>query len=201
MKNKWEFPTIRRCDLIPDWLIAYRLGLPEKEGPGATHFFLDDFRFEAIWNNPEGSREHLATKIVLSPDFSLYRDWPLALQIWNTYRNRWCGAFWHSRGYSVIPTISWSGAESYNFCFAGIEPGGVVAIGTVGLERDEATRSYFHAGFQEMMRSLSPTTILCYGKVPESVSQLANIITYPTLWDKKRKEIAHGKARRILNTV
>ncbi len=200
MKNNWEFPTIKRTHIIPDWLIAYRLQSPIKKGISATHFFLDDFRFEPIWNNPEGSREHLATEVVLSPDFSLYRDWPLALQIWNTYRNRWCGAFWQSQGYSVIPTVSWSGPESYDFCFEGCEPGGVVAITTVGLERNEATRSYFHAGFYEMIQRLSPKTVLCYGKMEESVRntlgarQLANIITYPTLWDKKRKEIAKTKA-------
>ena len=193
IKDKWNFPVIRSDNLIPDWLIGYRQPIKKKCGIGATHFFLDDFRFESVWNDPEGSLKHLKTEVVLSPDFSLYQDWPLALQIWNTYRNRWCGAFWQSRGYSVIPTVSWSAPESYQFCFAGLEAGGVVAIGTVGLEKDDATRSYFHAGFVEMMNRLSPTTVLCYGQVPDSVRhalvarQLAEIISYPTFWDKKRE--------------
>ena len=195
MKTKADFPTIKNEHCIPDWLIAYRRRLPKSEGVGATHFFLDDFRFESIWSNPEGSLKHLKTEVVLSPDFSLYQDWPLALQIWNTYRNRWCGAFWQSKGYKVIPTVSWSGPESYDFCFAGLEPGGVVAVGTVGLEKDnEIIRNYFHIGFIEMMNRLKPKTVLSYGQIPTlrqaqraaSVSQ-AKIITYPTFWEKKRK--------------
>lgn len=188
MKSKWKFPVIKGVEVVPDWLIAYRRRLPSKSGVGATHFFLDDFRFESIWNDPEGSLKHLKTEVVLSPDFSLYRNWPLALQIWNTYRNRWCGAFWADSGYQVIPTVSWSGPESYDFCFAGLEPGGVVAIGTVGLEKEDATRSYFHIGFIEMMNRLRPKTVLCYGQIPHSVSGLAKIIAYPTFWEKKKRE-------------
>lgn len=186
MNNKWEFPTIKRCQMIPDWLVAYRRQ-PNAPGQGATHFFLDDFRFEAVWNNPEESLKHLKTKIVLSPDFSIYRDWPLALQIWNTYRNRECGAYWQEKGLRVIPTVSWAGPDSYDFCFAGIEPGGIVAIGTVGLQNDDATGSYFHAGFIEMIQRLSPKTVLCYGPVLDSVSDFTKIITYPTFWKKKGK--------------
>ncbi len=195
-QNKWGFPVIKRCDFVPDWLCQYRKTCSGK-GVGATHFFIDDFRFESIWNDPQSALKYLHQPIVLSPDFSLYRDWPLALQIWNTYRNRWCGAFWADSGYQVIPTISWSGPESYDFCFAGLEPGGVVAIGTVGLEKkNDAIRSNFHVGFIEMINRLSPKAVLCYGQIPTEVSQLAKIITYPSFWEKKRK-MTHGRTRRI----
>lgn len=184
MKNKWQLPTIKRTFCVPDWLIAYRRRPPVKPGVGATHFFLDDFRFEAIWNNPEGSLKHLKTKIVLSPDFSIYREWPLVLQLWNSYRNRWCGAFWQSKGYSVIPTVSWAGPNSYDFCFAGIEPGGIVAIGTVGVT-DIAQTIAFRAGFREMIQRLKPQHILCYGPFPKNIDTLIDITTYPSFWKKK----------------
>ena len=44
-KNKWGFPVIKRCDLVPDWLCQYRKTC-QLPGVGATHFFIDDFRFE-----------------------------------------------------------------------------------------------------------------------------------------------------------
>lgn len=187
MKSKWDFPLIKRCDLIPDWLIAYRRRLPKTPGIGATHFFLDDFRFESIWNNPEGSTKYLKTPVVLSPDFSIHYEWPIALQIWNTYRNRWCGAFWQSQGLSVIPTVSWSNPDSFGFCFDSIEPGGVVAIATVGLQNNLAARLGFRAGFDEMNQRLRPKQILCYGKLPEEIETDVTITTYPTFWQKKGK--------------
>lgn len=188
MSNQWQFPIIKATPTIPDFLIAYRRRPPKREGIGATHFFLDDFRFESIWNDPTSSLKHLKTPVVLSPDFSLYRDWPLALQIWNTYRNRWCGAFWQSKGYQVIPTISWGGPESYEFCFAGLEPGGVVAISALGI-LGMAEHHLFMAGFDEMRERIKPTKILCYGAFPEPQNGhlCEDIITYPTFWSKKGK--------------
>ena len=192
MSNEWEFPIIKRCDLIPDFLIGYRKKRPNSSGIGATHFFLDDFRFSSIWSNPHTSLDHIKTPIVLSPDFSLYRDWPLALQIWNTYRNRWCGAFWQSRGLTVIPTVSWSGPSSYDFCFDAISPGGVVAISMLGV-KGEADNYFFMAGFLEMKRRIKPSQILCYGNPPESLAD--QLITYPTFWQKKRSSWADAAHR------
>ena len=183
MSNEWQFPIIKATQIIPDFLIGYRKKARRCSGIGATHFFLDDFRFESIWNDPIVSHKHIKTSVVLSPDFSLYRDWPLALQIWNTYRNRWCGAFWQSRGLTVIPTVSWSGPESYDFCFDAIESGGVVAISMLGV-KGAAANYIFMAGFFEMKRRIKPSEILCYGNAPESLAD--ELISYPTFWQKKR---------------
>ncbi len=38
---------------------------------------------------------------VLSPDFSMYTNYPEAFQIWQVYRNRWCAAYWQSKGIKV----------------------------------------------------------------------------------------------------
>jgi hypothetical protein len=53
-----------------------------------VHFFLDDARFEGVWHRPHAALPGLARfGAALTPDFSLYAGWPLALQLWNTYRN------------------------------------------------------------------------------------------------------------------
>lgn len=201
MSNEWEFPIIKRCDLIPDFLIGYRKKVrqagrpvPYGGGIGATHFFLDDFRFESIWSDPSGSLDHIKTNVVLSPDFSLYRDWPLALQIWNTYRNRWCGAWWQSRGLTVIPTVSWSGPESYDFCFDGIQPGGAVALSMLGI-KGAAANYIFMAGLFEMKRRIKPSHILCYGNPPNDLAD--HVISYPTFWQKKQRKNSYGRTWRI----
>lgn len=152
------------------------------------HFFLDDFRFEVLWNRPwDTLSAPLRMGYALAPDFSLYRDWPYALQLFNVYRNRWMGRFWQEQGIHVIPTVVWGDMSSYDFCFAGIEPGGVVACSSVGV-RDGESLDYFSAGYREMVRRLAPQHVVFYGnKLDYDLRQLVPLTTYPTRWESIRK--------------
>jgi hypothetical protein len=189
-------PALRHAPLtgVPAWLVPY--GQRIRANPGVTgvdeaavHFFLDDYRFETVWSRPQQTLAALRPyPTLLTPDFSLYRDWPLLLQMWNTYRNRWCGCFWQAQDWTVIPTISWSTAASYDFCFLGVPRRSVVAVGTVGVRLDDPLESQlFLDGFREMVRRLEPALVLCYGRVPAACRELAEIVTYPTRWDGIRR--------------
>ena len=91
---------------------------------GTAHFFLDDYRFERCWKWADSQIPELKKYDgVLSPDFSMYTTYPKAFQIWQTYRNRWCAAYWQAHGIKVIPTISWSTEDSYDYAFLGVEKG------------------------------------------------------------------------------
>lgn len=58
-----------------------------------VHFFLYDYKFERIWKKPDADLEKLKCyRAVLSPDFSMYIEMAPVLQLYNTFRNRWCGA-------------------------------------------------------------------------------------------------------------
>ena len=142
--NQWGIPTIWPVKLAlpqqvsqltptstptslsssaPAWLVPFRTRVRDEDAArqGGVHFFLDDYQFEAVWSRPVKSLSYLKHYgAVLTPDFSLFRDWPLAVQLWNTYRNRWLGAWWQAQGLQVIPTVSWSTPQSYEFCFAGL---------------------------------------------------------------------------------
>ncbi len=130
----------------------------------AVHFFLDDYRFESVWRNPARNLDalkHIGT--MLSPDFSLWGDMPIAMQLWQVYRNRWMGRYWQERGLQVIPAISWS--LPHDFCYAGVEVGSIVAISTVGVKQNKEAQHLFHQGFDRMCEVLQPSAILCYGSV------------------------------------
>ncbi len=61
-----------------------------------------------MWRDPQQYIEMLRPyKAVLTPDFSMYIEMPLALQLFNTFRNRWCGAYFAEKGLRVVPTVSW----------------------------------------------------------------------------------------------
>lgn len=96
-----------------------------------VHFFLYDYRFERVWKNPDSDIEKLARyRAVLSPDFSMYLEMAPVMQLYNVFRNRWCGAYWASKGIRVIPTVNWGDESTFDFCFEGIEKGSVVAVST-----------------------------------------------------------------------
>lgn len=143
----------------------------------AVHFFLDDYKFDEVWNSPSKYIRKLAQySSVLTPDFSTYINMPIVLQIYNTFRNRWCGAYWQKNGLTVIPTIGWGDENSYDFCFDGVQKGSVVAVstlGNVGFEED------FMQGYNEMIKQLEPTKVINYGTTFKGMDKDTDLIKVP----------------------
>lgn len=124
------------------------------------HFFLDDTKFEGVYTRPDVGVKKLAKyKAVLTPDFSLYTDMPRALQIYNVFKNRWCGAYWQDFGLKVIPTVGWSDNQSYSFCFDGIERKSIVAVSTLGAKKEKQA---FLKGYDAMIERIDPSLVICY---------------------------------------
>ncbi len=148
------------------------------------HFFIDDYRFDVVYGNPQYYISKLSRfGYVLTPDYSLYADMPKAVQIHNVFRNRYCGADWQEKGLTVIPTISWGLAPTYDFCFDGVENGSIVAISTVGCLR---ARINFMRGYDKMLEKINPKAIICYGKIFSEME--GNIIEVP--YFRNVKEVA-----------
>ena len=81
-----------------------------------AHFYYDDFKFIQAWRNPDKYVDKLKQfKAVVAPDFSLYTDFPRALQILSCYRRQWCGAYWQSLGLDVIPDVVWGDKQSFDY--------------------------------------------------------------------------------------
>jgi hypothetical protein len=152
--------------------------------PGdAVHFFLDDYRFETVWSKPErGLSRCQSVGAALTPDFSLWATMPLAMQMWQVYRSRWCGAWMLAHDIKVIPTVSWSTPDSYPFAFTGIAPGSVVVVSTVGIVRDREARELFAAGYAAMLDTIRPSTVLVYGTRPTCSVGDVPIRVYPSRW-------------------
>ena len=88
---------------------------------------------------------------------------PVAMQIWNTFRSRLIGQIMQDNGITVIPTLSWCRENSYDFCFDGIEPGGVVSVSTIGVKKDAGANRLWFAGMDEAITRLRPRHVVVYG--------------------------------------
>lgn len=137
------------------------------EGKG-VHFFLDDYQFERVWTKFERNIEMLSKfDAVLTPDWSMYTDWPIVVQMWNHYRKHYVGAYLQMMGTTVYPSISWSDKKSIEWCFDGEPVGGCVAVSSVGTQMREEERNGFLYGYDAMLERLNPNTVLFYGRVPD----------------------------------
>lgn len=174
----FEFPTIRKQKINTKEisLIGYdKIKLGDKENANHfVHFFLDDYKFESLWNDPEPRLKKLSQyRGVLSPQFSAYYTMPFATQLYQTFRSRWCGAYMQSKGLTVIPTVYWGKPQTYWYCFDGIEQESVVAVSTVGVRKE---KDFFLQGYTEMLRRLKPKAIICYGAVfPEMDGKIIEV--------------------------
>ena len=162
--DEFGMPTMEPCDFVPGELMAFNYCKSAKEFSAGIHFFIDDYQFERVWNRPSAYIELLKRfPCVLTPDFSMYLDMPLPMQIWNEYRRRALGNLWQRRGMNVVPTLSWSDERSYGFCFDGLPTRATYATSTVGVKNDEEARVVWHAGMAAAMERLQPKRILLYG--------------------------------------
>ena len=151
------------------------------------HFFVDDYQFSRVWSNPDAYLDMLRKfKVVCTPDFSTYTDFPKAIQIYNHYRKHWLGAYWQENGITVIPTVSWSDRDSFEWCFDGEPVGGVVAVSSVGTQLSRDSRQLFLDGYNEMLTRLQPTLIYFYGNVPKECK--GNIIRLAAYQEKFRNK-------------
>lgn len=184
--------TYNQCDFIP---FNYAVGCKDRSGRGC-HFFIDDYQLQRLWHQPDKYINMLKDfKYVTSPDFSTYTDFPKALQIYNHFRKHWIGAYMQLHGINVIPTISWSTPDSFEWCFDGEPIGGVVAVSSVGVMNSNERTELFMNGYREMMKRLEPETVLFYGAVPEGCE--GNILRLKAFSEAMRERIDNGRQRQL----
>lgn len=160
-------------------------------GNKGVHFFVDDYQFERLWSNINRYIPMLSQfRYVMTPDFSTYTDFPKVIQIYNHYRKHWVGAYMQEAGIDVIPTISWSTHDSFQWCFDGEPVGGTVAVSSVGCMKNAESMQLFADGYAEMVRRLHPERIIFYGDVPAECT--GNIVRIKAFQDKFKEVLCDG---------
>ena len=179
--GKYEMPLIKKQEIDLDeidlWNYTKTKMQDEDNKHKTIHFFTYDWLFDNVYEKPEVALEKLDQYYaLLTPEFSTYKDMPLARQIDSVFKNRWCGAFWQKQGMTVIPTISWGSIPCMEFCFDGVEKGSVVAVSTYTREDN---KEGFMLGYNKMLEIIEPSAIICYGTpFPEMKGNIKAIDPY-----------------------
>ena len=193
----YEMPRIRGCDEIPSGVITFSKAMA-RNMHGFDRwvvFYEHDRNFERLWNNPRAYLDKLKKfRGIISPDFSIYRNMPLCMQLWNTYRGRALAHWLQENGIKVIPNVRFNDERTYDFCFDGIEKDKTVAVGTHGCIKRRADKAYFKSGLSELVKRLSPKNIIVYGAAPDEIFKEykdsgINIIAFESEFSKSRKQV------------
>lgn len=168
--GEFEIPVINSTNERPNKLIPFSKSLTAKNFDCWVHFYEHDYKFIRVWDNP---RKYLARlkkfNGIITPDFSLYRDMPLNMQIFNTYMGKALGHWWQSNGLNVIPNVRFADERSYKFCCDGVPKHSIISVGSLGCMRKLQEREIFKRGLEFVTHYLEPSCIVVYGSAPEEI--------------------------------
>lgn len=200
--GKYDIPVMEPCNIEiadTDRFVRFCDWKQVKDPENCiAHFYYDDYKFVQAWRTPEKYLEKLSRfKAVLSPDFSLYTDFPKTLQILSCYRRQWLGAYWQDNGIEVIPCILWGDVDTFDFCFDGIPQNSIVSVSSVGIKRkpdwNGRQQDIFKRGYDEMIKRVNPSRVLLYGTMVDGID--TNItVKMPSYYDIRRPYLDKLKA-------
>ena len=192
-----ELPVIKTSDKLPEKVVTFSKAMTKSwtDFDCWVVFYEHDKEFERLWNNPKQYLDKLKKfKGVISPDFSLYRNMPLVMQMWNTYRGRAVACWLQNNGVEIIPNVRFGDERTFSFCFDGIEENKTVAVGTHGCIKRKEDKIFFKIGLARMVQKLSPKTIIVYGSAPDNIFKPykdmgIKIIAFESEFSKSRKQV------------
>ena len=106
--NIYEIPTLliekQAKDLILP-LVPYGVAARSTIGIGTYHFYVDDYRFENLWNNPV-KIINSGCKNIVEPNLSLYDTTPISYGLHLIYKKRWLARYYQSEGINVYVDLN-----------------------------------------------------------------------------------------------
>jgi len=131
--NVYEIPCMRLDKQPESGLLmpfqAWGVNTRQKKVIGTYHFYVDDYRFDAIWKDPA---KIIASgcQSVVEPNFSLFDTTPVAYGLYLIYKKRWLSRWLQEQGVTIWVDLNVS-KKFYDYNLLGI-PAGYNAFCTRG---------------------------------------------------------------------
>lgn len=164
--GKYDIPEIlsQWIDLEEPWMCGFNKAKTDHfRDQKICHFYIDDYQFERVWLHPNEYLPLLREfKAVLAPDFSLYDDFPAAVNLFNHYRKHWLARYWQDNGVTVIPTICWGDEASLEWCLDGEPRYATISTSCIGCNKSAKRNEKFWKEYKQVMEILQPKRILLF---------------------------------------
>jgi hypothetical protein len=111
--NSFDIPTLKLSHCakqVGNPFVPYGYNSRDAKNIGTYHFYVDDYRFNAIWDNPTKIINSGCSGIV-EPNLSLFDTTPIAYGIHLIYKKRWIARYLQSFGIGVFVDLN----VSYKF--------------------------------------------------------------------------------------
>jgi hypothetical protein len=106
--NIYDIPTLK-MDMqgtFPELPVKpYGAESRQKGGVGTYHFYVDDYRFEAIWKDPTKVLQSGCTSL-FEPNLSVFDTTPISYGLYLIYKKRWISRFFQESGIKVFADLN-----------------------------------------------------------------------------------------------
>lgn len=131
--NEFDIPTLRLEEQPMNGLSlpfsAWGADTRLKKDISTYHFYVEDYRFEAIWKDPVVVLNS-GCEAIVEPNLSLFDTTPIAYGLHQIYKKRWIARYWQECGVKVYADLNVS-QKFYQYNRLGI-PNGYNAFATRG---------------------------------------------------------------------
>lgn len=107
--NMYEIPTLdinEQADVVTNPVILWGVEKRTRKIDGGTVlFYVDDYRFEAIWDNPNQIVE-TGCSVIAEPNISIYDTMPVSYALHLIYKKRWIARYLQSLGIKVLVDLN-----------------------------------------------------------------------------------------------
>lgn len=158
--GKYDFPPIARYNgEIPSELIPFNYAKSHPDRNVGVHFFIDDYRFNALWKNPAKIFDNNPAAAV-ECNYSLFDTTPLAFGLQFIYQKRWMARYWQENGIRIYEDLNVS-SKFFEYNRMGV-PDGWNAFATRGaLGGLELLKAKFNQARQ--ISGLDSPNLIVYG--------------------------------------
>jgi hypothetical protein len=151
----------------PPYLLVYNTSCHKLDLSQAIFcLYTWDVDLEGFWLHPDRwAARFINARLmgVIMPNFSMYEEAPLAIQIWQRYRAMWIARFWQEAGIKIIPDIEFGTWDTIEWCLAGIPTGAHVAMQLqVVAPHDEDWMQRLRTVLDKLQNEVKPERMLFY---------------------------------------
>ena len=106
--NEWDIPTLflpLQADFVDLPVRGWGSIKRKTMMRGTWHFYVDDYKFAAIWKCPDVVRNTSAVSIV-EVNYTTEDQMPMAVCLYRTMQKRWLARYWQSQGLRVLVDLN-----------------------------------------------------------------------------------------------
>lgn len=160
--NKYDIPTLKedvQGVYIENPFVPFGYEKRGMKGVGTYHFYVDDYRFQKIWDKPQQIIESGCESIV-EPNLSLFDTTPISWGLHLIYKKRWIARYLQDFGVKIFVDLNVS-VKFYEYNLLGV-PEGWNAFCTRGYaQRPEMLEA--EIDIARKVSGLDTPNMICYG--------------------------------------